>query len=77
MIRLDLSTVLGLNQDDLMAITAIVATTIQGLGNPNVNENPPPPPGPQTNGFKYQHESLRKNRPQSFKGDPDPEVDQN
>ncbi|XP_073137082.1 uncharacterized protein [Henckelia pumila] len=60
-----------------MAIAAIVANTIHGLANPNSNANPPPPMGPQVHGVKYQYESLRKNRAQSFKGDPDLEVGQN
>ncbi|XP_073066032.1 uncharacterized protein [Primulina eburnea] len=66
---------LGLSQVDLMAIATIVATTIQGLGNTNANGNPPPP-GPPAHGVKYHYESLRKNRTQTFKGDPDPEVAQ-
>ncbi|XP_073133683.1 uncharacterized protein [Henckelia pumila] len=39
---------LGLNQADLMAIATIVATTIQGLGNPSANGNPPPQAVQQT-----------------------------
>ncbi|XP_075486328.1 uncharacterized protein LOC142525931 [Primulina tabacum] len=42
-----------------MAIATIVATTLQGLGNPNANQPPPPPP---PNGVKFHYESLRKNR---------------
>ncbi|XP_073278743.1 uncharacterized protein [Primulina huaijiensis] len=67
---------LGLIQADLMAIATIAATTIQGLGNTNVNGNPPPL-RPPAQGVKYHYESLRKNRAQTFKGDPDPEVAQN
>ncbi|XP_073152839.1 uncharacterized protein [Henckelia pumila] len=68
---------LGLNQADLMAIASIVATTIQGLGNPSANGNPPPQAVQQVQGVKYHYESLRKNLAQTFKGDPDPEVGQN
>ncbi|XP_075523967.1 uncharacterized protein LOC142556391 [Primulina tabacum] len=48
----------SLNQADLMAIATIVATTLQGLVNPNANQPPPPPP---QHGVKYHYESLRKN----------------
>ncbi|XP_073119680.1 uncharacterized protein [Henckelia pumila] len=68
---------LGLNQADLMAIATIVATTIQGLENPSTNGNPPPQAVQQVQGVKYHYESLKKNRAQTFKGDPDPEVGQN
>ncbi|XP_073153460.1 uncharacterized protein [Henckelia pumila] len=68
---------LGLNQADLMAIATIVATIIQGLGNPPANGNPPPQAVQQVQGVKYHYGSLRKNRAQTFKGDPDPEVGQN
>ncbi|XP_073303019.1 uncharacterized protein [Primulina huaijiensis] len=64
---------MGLSQADLMAIATIVATTLQGLGNPNANQPPPPPP---PNGIKFHYESLRKNRCPIFKGDADPEVGQ-
>ncbi|XP_073130858.1 uncharacterized protein [Henckelia pumila] len=64
--------VLGLNHANLAAIAAIVANTLQGLGNPPANGNPLP----QVHGVKYHYESLRKNRAQTFKGDPDPEVGQ-
>ncbi|XP_073124916.1 uncharacterized protein [Henckelia pumila] len=64
--------VLGLNHADLAAIAAIVANTLQRLGNPPANGNPLP----QVHGVKYHYESLRKNRAQTFKGDPDPEVGQ-
>ncbi|XP_073025203.1 uncharacterized protein [Primulina eburnea] len=64
----------GLSQADLMAIATIVATTIQGLGNPNGNQQPQPPP--TQNGIKYHYESLRKNRCPVFKGDADPESSQ-
>ncbi|XP_073152036.1 uncharacterized protein [Henckelia pumila] len=67
---------LGLNHADLAAIAAIVANTLQGLGNPPVNGNPPPQAVPLVHGVKYHYESLRKNRAQTFKGDPDPEVGQ-
>ncbi|XP_073152989.1 uncharacterized protein [Henckelia pumila] len=67
---------LGLNHADLAAIAAIVANTLQGLGNPPVNGNPPPQAVPQVHGVKYHYESLRKNRAQTFKGDSDPEVGQ-
>ncbi|XP_073281980.1 uncharacterized protein [Primulina huaijiensis] len=63
----------GLSQADLMAIATIVATTLQGLGNPNANQPPPPPP---PNGVKFHYESLRKNRCPIFRGDADPEVGQ-
>ncbi|XP_073298453.1 uncharacterized protein [Primulina huaijiensis] len=65
----------GLSQAELRAIATIVATNIQGLGNINANGNLPPP-GPPAHGVKYHYESLRKNRTQTFKGDPDPEVAQ-
>ncbi|XP_075515581.1 uncharacterized protein LOC142550227 [Primulina tabacum] len=64
----------GLSQADLMAIATIVATTLQGLGNPNTNQPPSPPPPP--NGVKFHYESLRKNRCLTFRGDADPEVGQ-
>ncbi|XP_075483566.1 uncharacterized protein LOC142523719 [Primulina tabacum] len=66
----------GLSQVDLMAIATIVATTIQGLGNPNGNGNQQPQPPPAHNGIKYHYESLRKNRCPVFKGDADPESSQ-
>ncbi|XP_075481076.1 uncharacterized protein LOC142521770 [Primulina tabacum] len=66
----------GLSQVDLMAIATIVATTIQGLGNPNGNGNQQPQPPPAQNGIKYHYESLRKNRCPVFKGDADPESSQ-
>ncbi|XP_075499109.1 uncharacterized protein LOC142537483 [Primulina tabacum] len=56
-----------------MAIATIVATTLQGLGNPNANQPPPPPP---QNGIKFHYESLRKNRCPTFSGAADPEVSQ-
>ncbi|XP_075515917.1 uncharacterized protein LOC142550728 [Primulina tabacum] len=62
----------GLSQVDLMAIATIVATTLQGLGNPNANQPPPPPP----NGVKFHYESLRKSRCPTFRWDADPEVGQ-
>ncbi|XP_075478971.1 uncharacterized protein LOC142519836 [Primulina tabacum] len=62
----------NLSRADLMAIATIVATTLQGLGNPNANQPPPPPP----NGIKFHYESLRKNRCPIFRGDADPEVGQ-
>ncbi|XP_075499910.1 uncharacterized protein LOC142538481 [Primulina tabacum] len=64
----------NLSQADLMAIATIVATTLQGLGNPNANQPPPPPPPP--NGIKFHYESLRKNRCPTFSGAADPEVSQ-
>ncbi|XP_073064111.1 uncharacterized protein [Primulina eburnea] len=63
----------NLSRADLMAIATIVATTLQGLGNQNANQPPPPPP---PNGVKFHHESLRKNRCPTFRGDADPEVGQ-
>ncbi|XP_075507477.1 uncharacterized protein LOC142544302 [Primulina tabacum] len=48
----------NLNQADLMAIATIVATTLQGLVNPNANQQPPPPPQHEV---KFHYESLRKN----------------
>ncbi|XP_075486362.1 uncharacterized protein LOC142525966 [Primulina tabacum] len=63
----------GLSQVDLMAIATIVATTLQGLGNPNANQPPPPPP---PNGIKFHYESLQKNRCPIFRGDADPEIGQ-
>ncbi|XP_073153550.1 uncharacterized protein [Henckelia pumila] len=68
---------LGLNHADLAAIAAIVANTLQGLGNPPANGNPSPQAVQQVQGVKYHYESLSKNRAQTFKGDPDPEVGQN
>ncbi|XP_073014545.1 uncharacterized protein [Primulina eburnea] len=64
---------INLIQADLMAIATIVATTLQGLGNPNANQPPPPPP---PNGIKFHYESLRKNRCPTFSGAADPEVSQ-
>ncbi|XP_073017737.1 uncharacterized protein [Primulina eburnea] len=63
----------NLNQADLMAIATIVATTLQGLMNPNANQPPPPPP---QHGVKFHYESLRKNRCPNFSGAADPEVSQ-
>ncbi|XP_073064147.1 uncharacterized protein [Primulina eburnea] len=63
----------GLSRADLMAIATIVATTLQGLVNPNANQPPPPPP---PNGVKFHYESLRRNRCPTFEGDADPEVGQ-
>ncbi|XP_075492419.1 uncharacterized protein LOC142530466 [Primulina tabacum] len=63
----------NLNQADLMAIATIVATTLQGLVNPNANQQPPPPP---QHGVKFHYESLRKNRCPTFSGAADPEVSQ-
>ncbi|XP_073014570.1 uncharacterized protein [Primulina eburnea] len=63
----------GLSRADLMAIATIVATTLQGLVNPNANQPPPPLP---PNGVKFHYESLRKNRCPTFEGDADPEVGQ-
>ncbi|XP_075486208.1 uncharacterized protein LOC142525802 [Primulina tabacum] len=56
-----------------MAIATIVATTLQGLVNPNANQPPPPPPH---HGVKFHYESLRKNRCPTFSGDADPEISQ-
>ncbi|XP_073119512.1 uncharacterized protein [Henckelia pumila] len=67
---------INLSREDLAAIAAIVATTLQGMGNTNGNGNPPPPP-PAQNGVKFHYESLRKNRTEMFKGDADPEVGRN
>ncbi|XP_075515896.1 uncharacterized protein LOC142550703 [Primulina tabacum] len=64
---------INLSRSDLMAIATIVATTLQGLGNPNANQPPPPPP---PNGIKFHYESLRKNRCPTFRGDADPEIGQ-
>ncbi|XP_075515829.1 uncharacterized protein LOC142550636 [Primulina tabacum] len=64
----------SLNQEDLMAIATIVATTLQGRVNPNANQPPPPPP---QHGVKFHYESLRKNRCPTFQGDADPELGQN
>ncbi|XP_073019462.1 uncharacterized protein [Primulina eburnea] len=63
----------NLNQADLMAIATIVATTLQGLVNPNANQ---PPPLPPQHGVKFHYESLRKNRCPTFSGAADPEVSQ-
>ncbi|XP_073061989.1 uncharacterized protein [Primulina eburnea] len=67
--------VVGLSQVDLMAIATIVATTLQGLVNPNVNQPPPPPPA--QNGTKQHYEALRRARVPNFDGSTDPEVGQN
>ncbi|XP_073152343.1 uncharacterized protein [Henckelia pumila] len=67
---------LGLNHADLAGIAAIMANTLQELVNPPVNGNPPPQAVPLVHGVKYHYESLRKNRAQTFKGDPYPEVGQ-
>ncbi|KZV49355.1 hypothetical protein F511_37896 [Dorcoceras hygrometricum] len=61
----------GLSREDLMAIATIVATTLQGLVNPNNNQAPPPP-----RGTKFYYESLRKNKAPTFDGSHDPEVAQ-
>ncbi|XP_073031162.1 uncharacterized protein [Primulina eburnea] len=61
----------SLNEADLMAIATIVATTMQGLVNPNANQPPPP-----QHGVKFHYESLRKNRCPTFSGAADPEVSQ-
>ncbi|XP_073024198.1 uncharacterized protein [Primulina eburnea] len=63
----------NLSRADLMSIATIVATTLQGLGNPNTNQRPPPPP---PHGVKFHYESLRKNRCPTFSGDADPEIGQ-
>ncbi|XP_073024371.1 uncharacterized protein [Primulina eburnea] len=63
----------SLNQADLMAIATIMATTLQGLVNPNANQQPPPPP---QHGVKFHYESLRKNRCPTFSCAADPEVSQ-
>ncbi|KZV37471.1 hypothetical protein F511_44382 [Dorcoceras hygrometricum] len=57
-----------------MAIATIVATTLQGLVNPNNNQAPPPTPPPR--GTKYYYDSLRKNKAPTFDGSPDAEVAQ-
>ncbi|XP_073061960.1 uncharacterized protein [Primulina eburnea] len=54
-----------------MAITTIVATTLQRLVNPNDNQQPPPPP---QHGVKFHYESLRKNMCPTFSGDADPKI---
>ncbi|XP_073045670.1 uncharacterized protein [Primulina eburnea] len=56
-----------------MAIATIVATTLQGLVNPNANQPPPPPP---QHGVKFHYESLRKNKCPTFSGAVVPEVSQ-
>ncbi|XP_075479449.1 uncharacterized protein LOC142520334 [Primulina tabacum] len=61
----------NLNQADLMAIATIVATTLQGLVNPNANQQHPPPPH---HGVKFHYESLRKNRCPTFSGAADPKA---
>ncbi|XP_075480669.1 uncharacterized protein LOC142521336 [Primulina tabacum] len=63
----------SLNQADLMAIATIVATTLEGLVNPNANQPPPPPP---QHGVKFHYESLRKNRYPTLSGAAGPEVSQ-
>ncbi|XP_042465919.1 uncharacterized protein LOC122048416 [Zingiber officinale] len=67
----------SLSREDLMAITTIVATTLQGLATSSANQNPNPLPEVQLRGIKYYYESLRKNRAPMFDGNPDPEVGQN
>lgn len=57
-----------------MAIATVVATTLQGLVNPNTNQ--PPPPSAQ-NGTKFHFESLRIARVPNFDGSYDPKVGQN
>ncbi|XP_073273305.1 uncharacterized protein [Primulina huaijiensis] len=59
-----------------MAITTIVAATLQGIVNPLANAIQPPPEL-QPRGIKYHYESLRKNRVPTFDGNPDPEVSHN
>ncbi|KZV33406.1 hypothetical protein F511_02166 [Dorcoceras hygrometricum] len=56
-----------------MAIATIVATTFQGLVNPNNNQAPPPTPPPR--GKKYYYECLRKNKAPTFDGSRDSEND--
>ncbi|XP_073033851.1 uncharacterized protein [Primulina eburnea] len=63
----------SLNQADLMAIAMIVATTLQGLVNPNANQ---PPPHPPQHGVKFHYESLRKNRCSNLQWRCRPEVSQ-
>ncbi|XP_075479269.1 uncharacterized protein LOC142520154 [Primulina tabacum] len=63
----------SLNQADLMAIATIVATTLEGLVNPNANQPPPPPP---QHGVKFHYESLCKNRYPTLSGAAGPEVSQ-
>ncbi|KZV21259.1 pleiotropic drug resistance protein 3-like [Dorcoceras hygrometricum] len=59
----------GLSREHLMAIATIVATTIQGLVNPNNNQAPPPTPPPR--GTKYYYESFPKNKAPTFDGSHD------
>ncbi|KZV18460.1 hypothetical protein F511_28674 [Dorcoceras hygrometricum] len=63
----------GLSREYLMTIATIVATTLQGLVNPNNNNQDPPPP---PRGTKFYYESLRKNKAPTFDGSHDPEVAQ-
>ncbi|XP_073288809.1 uncharacterized protein [Primulina huaijiensis] len=65
----------GLRQVDLMVIATMVATTLQGLVNPNANQPPPPPPA--QNGTKHHYEALRRARVSNFDGSSDPEVGRN
>lgn len=51
----------NLSQEDMMAITTIVATTLQRFVNPNENANQPPPEL-QPYGIKYHYKSFRRNR---------------
>ncbi|XP_073123563.1 uncharacterized protein [Henckelia pumila] len=59
-----------------MVIETVVATTLQGLINPNANQPPPPPPE-QNNGTKQHYESLRRARVPTFDGSSDSEAGQN
>ncbi|XP_073133614.1 uncharacterized protein [Henckelia pumila] len=73
---------ISLSKEDLAAIAAIVATTLQGMGNANGNGNGngngnPPPPPPAQNGVKFHYELLRKNRTEMFKRVADPEMGRN
>ncbi|XP_075521407.1 uncharacterized protein LOC142554628 [Primulina tabacum] len=66
----------NLSREDMLAITTILAATLQGMVNPIANAIQPPPE-PQPRGIRYNYESLRKNRVPIFYENPDPEVSHN
>ncbi|KAG6484872.1 hypothetical protein ZIOFF_053397 [Zingiber officinale] len=67
----------SLSQEDLIVITTIVATTLQGLATLSVNQNANSPPEAQPHGIKYHYESVRKNKGSTFDSNPNLEVSQN
>ncbi|XP_075481158.1 uncharacterized protein LOC142521869 [Primulina tabacum] len=66
----------NLSREYMMAMTTIVAATLQGIVNPIANAIQPPPE-PQPRGMKYHYESLRRNQVPNFDGNPDSKVSHN